>query len=240
MENHLSRLLKNEMSRRKARNPSYSQRAFARDIGLSAASLNKVLRGETLHSNSIKKLLTNFDGVDAGIKNQILKNSNSRDYVQTGIDEVFSGLELAWEQKYVIPKTLTVRTLKRFKEKNKDTFSPHFEDNFFSNERQVSCRGYYVQHNGNSYYSFLLENFSKKPPTDWPHKQNKNMFVTFDDHGFPTIKNMVLTVVGENKLLEGEMIYSKEKAIITGKQYDLKFPEVKDQAHVVYHAFEGI
>lgn len=40
------RMLGTELERRQSRNPRYSLRAFARDIGLHASDLSKILRGK--------------------------------------------------------------------------------------------------------------------------------------------------------------------------------------------------
>jgi transcriptional regulator with XRE-family HTH domain len=83
LEKDIRNYLKEELVRRRSRNPNYSIRAFANFLGISDSFLSKILRGKNLVSHAMllelgKRL--NLDATKLNKFGEVLKKTRAKKY----------------------------------------------------------------------------------------------------------------------------------------------------------------
>ena len=116
--------------------------------------------------------------------------------------------------RYCIPNTETCRDLVFMK--NTSSFFNYFT----SKERGVCAVEYFIKNENGTFRSYLDETCQSKPIVNYADSENINLRVSFDELGFPTVRHAMLRKHGTTSYAIADLIFSKEKNILEGTQFD--------------------
>ncbi len=134
---------------------------------------------------------------------------------------------------YCIKNTLTCRSLVLLEDLSKNKL-PIFYNTFISAERAVGLTGYFLKNSNDNFRAYTDSILDGKIIIDTVNEWDKEINVSFDQNGFPTLKNLRLVTLGTSKYSVATLTFSEEESSIKGIQYDSNDPSVANKIEVIY------
>lgn len=214
-----------------SRNSKYSQQAFANQIGVAKSHINDVFNNKRSVSLSLLlKVCRNLPLNDletehlcdlflkAHIENvhrgNLSKSANFRNHILKQLDYLTIDEEFIY-----INSGRSERRVLTFFKNNQGMRSPVFCDSITATKLIKSGVSYLLPNPDGTYTSYAISSSNLKLTSPYIQEEtNTSISVSFDEHQFPTIKNAVLTVPGENEKRIATIQYTKDFGQVSGKK----------------------
>lgn len=248
------------LEQKSARNKKFSLRAMAKNIGVSPSALSSILNAakapspgtvlkishwlklgkkeheyldilaqlETAKTESVRRLLTKKMGE--------LKPSLSTDAIAR-VRDLLVATTVAAAYIYCIPGTSRTRTLIRLKDPKTKRLLKSFYESVLMPDLFVSDTFFFIENPDGTFDAFQNQNLNGQGNFPEFVEKNRNLRVTFDKSGFPTIHNLTMHWLAARKYTLANLVFSKTTVkICEGKVFEAGKAPVTLPAEVEYRA----
>lgn len=238
--------LKEVLRSKTAKNPTFSLRAMAQQIGISPSALSEYLNAKkTVSTDSALRIVqwlklkkNESEYFTTLVQLESAKSPRIRSVLIKKIEDLkplvseIESLELkkiinsyAIDSVATYSDMLNGRTLVRLKDKKTGKMVRTFFESLFFVDRFISYIIYFVENSDGRFTVYQNQVLGGENKLSRFLKNNRSLKVTFDSDGYPKVHGLTIFTAGTSRYSLCDLTYTKTKATIRGRYMDQESPE---------------